>query len=307
MFTAGGGRTEKDDPDDPPEVILGAFLAFGYSVREKKGNRKLHGNEIRQMLKLCNVKEERIPDNAIDVLTEGLNKLIGNAANNILTANLELPEGSRLDHRNNVIRSLADLQIIDYLCLNEDRHPGNLMYQVNQEGIITGIQGIDNDSSFGRRRCGQVENSALKVISKTMADKVKKLSPEMLRFALRGRGLSDEEVTAAVDRLSDLKKLIRNKTVRTVRDDKFNELSNDQMFPTDKDRFISDLNIGETLMVYDEAFNTMNEKVTTYLQKKTGERGLDERGRIRGKNDYEKKRPCEKGRKTGGAGTEKPS
>ena len=37
MFTAGGGRTEKDDPDDPPEVILGAFLAFGYSVREKRG------------------------------------------------------------------------------------------------------------------------------------------------------------------------------------------------------------------------------------------------------------------------------
>ena len=28
----------------------------------------------------------------------------------------------------------------------------------------------------------------------------------------------------------------------------------------------------------------------TYLRKKTGERGLDETGNIRGKNDYEKKR-----------------
>ena len=268
MFTAGGGRTEKDDPDDPPEVILGAFLAFGYSVREKKGNRKLHGNEIRQMLKLCNVKEERIPDNAIDVLTEGLNKLIGNAANNILTANLELPEGSRLDHRNNVIRSLADLQIIDYLCLNEDRHPGNLMYQVNQEGIITGIQGIDNDSSFGRRRCGQVENSALKVISKTMADKVKKLSPEMLRFALRGRGLSENAKRLLNNRETDFDVSKINTFGRRSNEftDLLNAVRNVSNIPgflrrsnqLDEDRFISDLNIGETLMVYDEAFNTRN-------------------------------------------------
>ncbi len=58
----------------------------------------------------------------------------------------------------------------------------------------------------------------------------------------------------------------------------------------DEEKYISDRNAGEALMVYDEAFNTLNEKVTTYLRKKTGERGLDERGRIRGKNDYEKKR-----------------
>ena len=43
-------------------------------------------------------------------------------------------------------------------------------------------------------------------------------------------------------------------------------------------------------MVFDEAFNTLNEKVKTYLRKKTRERGLDETGNIRGKNDYEKKR-----------------
>ncbi len=58
----------------------------------------------------------------------------------------------------------------------------------------------------------------------------------------------------------------------------------------DEDRFVSDLNAGESLMVFDEAFNTLNEKVKTYLRKKTRERGLDETGNIRGKNDYEKKR-----------------
>jgi len=453
--------------NDPQEVILGRFLVGALSARKNVGDRNLRSNEIRNLLKLCNVNVEKIPDKAVDVLTKGLNKLIKNPVNSILTAGLVLPEGTRLDHRNsamsavagllgagsllarsdnvrcidkdgkmiegtfmdfgkgldlhgdpslvrhlkvdplsdadhrnNVIRSLVELQIIDYLCLNVDRHPGNLMYQVNQEGIITGIQGIDNDSSFGRRRCSQIENAKLKVISKRMADKVMKLSPEMLRFALRGRGLADAEVTAAVNRLNDLKVLIKNNTVRTVRDDKFNELSDDKLFPTennrnnnikktlgfirkisgrrttehirfepyeerpvtlskvsttdrkytvggmvdlsenakhmlsnretdfdvskintfgrrsteftdllnavrnvsnipeflrrsnqlDEDRFLSDLNQGEALRVFDEAYKALNEKVMIYLRKKTGERGLDESGNIRGKNEYEKKR-----------------
>jgi len=58
----------------------------------------------------------------------------------------------------------------------------------------------------------------------------------------------------------------------------------------DEEKFISDLNEGEALMVFDEAFHNLKDKVNTYLRKKTGERGLDETGKIKGKNDYEKKR-----------------
>ncbi|MBR6173541.1 MAG: Fic family protein [Eubacterium sp.] len=465
------GRKRYDDTpfkvDDPPEVVLGSFLAFGHGVRKANRVDKLNSRDIRQMLRLCKVKEERIPDSAMKVLTEGLNEMFANAANQIISGSLELPDGSRMDHRNSamsvvagllgagsllarsdsvrcidkdgklvegtfmdfgkgldldgdkslirhindnplnktknrnaVIRSLADLQIIDYLCLNVDRHSGNLMYQVDAAGNITGIQGIDNDSSFGRRRCANEENTTLRVISKSMAEKVNKLSPEMMRFALRGRGLTDEEVSWAVERLKDLKSLIERKVVATVPDNKFADLSNKKLYPADKDsintirttlglirslskkriadhipfvpyverpvelskvsttdrkytvggmvdlsekaqrmltdtetdfnvskinsfgrrsneftelldavrsvsnvpvylrrsnrldeeKFVSDLNAGESLMVFDEAFNTLNEKVKTYLRKKTRERGLDETGNIRGKNDYEKKR-----------------
>ena len=453
--------------NDPPEVILGKFLIYGYSVRKKNEGRKLNNRDIRAIFKECGVRENRIPEKAIDSLREGLNELIKNPVNNILTLGLELPNDTRMDqrntamsvvagllgagsllarsdsvrcidkdgtvtegtfmdfgkgldlkgdkslirhlredplcekkHRNAVVRSLADLQIIDYLCLNVDRHAGNMMYQVDAAGNVTGIQGIDNDSSFGRRKCGQVENSALRVISKSMAEKVKKLSPEMMRFALRGRGLTDEEVTAAVNRLDDLKSLIRDNTVREVRDDRFADLTNAELFPVDnkmrnafkgaikyineaahkriskhipfesyvdrpvnlskvstadrkytvgglvdlsesakrmltdreadfdvskinsfgrrsneftelldavrnvsnipeflrrsnqlnEEKYISELHAGETLMVFDEAFNALNEKVRTYLRKKTRERGLDETGKIKGKNDYEKKR-----------------
>ena len=287
--------------NDSPEVVLGSFLVFGHGVRKKQGGARLSSDQIRQTLKLCNVKDEKIPDKAINVLTNGLNEMFGNPANILITASLELPDGARLDHRNSamsvvaglfgagsllvrsdnvrcidqdgkvtdgtfmdfgkgidlegdkslikhlndnplavknnknaVIRSLADLQIVDYLCLNADRHPGNILYQVDAAGNITGIQGIDNDSSFGRRRRGHMENLSLRVISKSMADKVMKTSPEMMRFALRGRGLTEEELSLSVKRLDDLKALIRNKTVRIVRDDKFADLRDDQMFPADR-------------------------------------------------------------------------
>ena len=453
--------------NDPPEQILGKFLAYGNRVRKNRNVQKLNNRDIRAILRECGVNEARIPEKAMNILGEGLNVLIKNPVNNILTYGLGLPDGTRLDqrnsamsvvagllgagsllarsdsvrcidkdgkviegtfmdfgkgldlkadqslvrhlndsplsnitHRNAVFRSLADLQIIDYLCLNVDRHQGNMLYQVDEAGNITGIQGIDNDSSFGCRKCGQAENAALRVISKSMADKVEKLSPEMMRFALRGRGLNDKEVTAAVNRLNDLKSLIRDNIVHTVDDDRFWTKKTKEVFPEDKDRrntfrrflsfiskckerkasehipfesyverpvelskvsntdrkytlggmvdlsesakrmltdreadfdvskinsfgrrsneftelldavrnvsnvpgflkqsnrldeekFISELNVGETLMVFDEAFNTLNEKVRNYLRKKTGERGLDETGNIKGKNDYEKKR-----------------
>ena len=48
------------------------------------------------------------------------------------------------------LRQMADLQVLDYLCGNVDRHPGNLFYKLDKNGDIVGVQGIDNDSSFGK-------------------------------------------------------------------------------------------------------------------------------------------------------------
>ena len=469
-FVELGSKKYDDSPftvNASPEQTLGRFLFLGQIIRKRHDGKELSNRELRSMLKESKVKEDRIPDKAIKILGEGLNEMIGNPVNVILSYGLELPDNSRLDqrnsamsvvagllgvgsllarsdnvryidkdgkvtegtfmdfgkgldlkgdkslirhlaaeplkndkHRNTVIRQLVDLQIIDYLCLNIDRHPGNILYQVDAAGNVTGIQGIDNDSSFGRRKCAQMENMALRTISKSMALKVNKLSPEMMRFALRGRGLTDEEITAAVNRLKDLKSLIKNNDIKIYRDERFYNVRSVDLYPTDKknhntvmkaigfitesankrvskhirfqpyverpvelskvsttdrkytvggmvdlsekakrmltdretnfdvskinsfgrrsneftelldavrsvsnipeflrqsnlldeEKFISDPNAGEVLMVFDEAFNTLNEKVRTYLRKKTGERGLDETGKIKGKNDYEKKR-----------------
>lgn len=125
--------------------------------------------------------------------------------------------------RGNLFKQIADLQVLDYICMNQDRHWGNLFYEVNQQGQITGIQAIDNDSSFAR--ANQFSNKAAEMmyISKSMVDRLEQLTPEMLRFALRGQGLSELELEAAGKRLDKLKTAIREQEVRVLGDEKFGE------------------------------------------------------------------------------------
>lgn len=114
------------------------------------------------------------------------------------------------------LKSLADLQILDYLCGKADRKPRKLLYQFDQNNKLVSVQGIENDGSFGilepDSRAREREPSALsemKVISETMYNTVTELTPEILRFTLRGFGLSEGELEAAGRRLSKLKKTLQ--------------------------------------------------------------------------------------------------
>ena len=113
------------------------------------------------------------------------------------------------------LKQLADLQVLDYICGNVDRHQGNLMYKTDELGNVVGVQGIDNDSSFGRfAEKGKNKHllpgsDHLNVISASMRKKVMGLTPEMLKYALRGRGLSEEEMEFAAKRLLNLQASIR--------------------------------------------------------------------------------------------------
>jgi hypothetical protein len=46
-------------------------------------------------------------------------------------------------------KGLSNLQLLDNIIGAADRHPGNFMYQTNQNNEIIGVQGIDNDDAFG--------------------------------------------------------------------------------------------------------------------------------------------------------------
>lgn len=135
------------------------------------------------------------------------------------------------DNKGRVLKQIADLQVLDYICMNKDRHPGNIFYEVDKDGVITGIQGIDNDSSFGTGRYSEDALDDLRVVSKSMAEKVKSITPSMLKFALRGRGLSEKEIEAAKDRLLDLQEGIEAQRVKVVDDDSFGRLHIKSLYP----------------------------------------------------------------------------
>ncbi len=116
-----------------------------------------------------------------------------------------------------MLSSLADLQILDYLCANTDRHKGNFFTRFDlsdpSEPKISGVQGIDNDNSFGDIRTGGEMRLAkadnLKIITPKMAAAVEKMTHEDLDEILGDYGLSEGEKEAANARLDTLKDYIK--------------------------------------------------------------------------------------------------
>ena len=136
--------------------------------------------------------------------------------------------------RGKLFKQLADLQILDHICMNQDRHCGNLLYDIDQQGNVIGIQGIDNDSSFGSTVHSERRFERMKVISGSMAEKLKHITPGMLKFTLRGRGLSSQEMQMAAMRLHRLKQAIESKKIKVVPDEDFARLHIDQLCTNQK-------------------------------------------------------------------------
>lgn len=113
------------------------------------------------------------------------------------------------------LESIADLQALDYICGNIDRHGYNLFYQADRENGFFNVQGIDNDSSFGlivpqKEKIRNMPNPfTMGVISKRTANQILKMNPAELAFSLRGL-IDDKAIDAACKRLYVLKEHIKN-------------------------------------------------------------------------------------------------
>ncbi len=106
-------------------------------------------------------------------------------------------------------KKIACLQLLDHICGNTDRHNSNFFMQF-KDGKLTGIQGIDNDQSFGaseyvEKRSYSVQYKNMRIIPKSMADAVDSISPETLEVVLQGYELNEEEIRNTVDRFQRLK------------------------------------------------------------------------------------------------------
>lgn len=106
-------------------------------------------------------------------------------------------------------RDTANLQILDWLCGNVDRHQGNMFYKFDDNGNVIGLMGIDNDACFGRRQSGAVQTGYhlenMMVIPEKTANMVMAMDQEQLKLMLYGYDLNNQEVNNAVKRLNELK------------------------------------------------------------------------------------------------------
>lgn len=138
-------------------------------------------------------------------------------------------------------RDITNLQVLDVICGQLDRHNGNYFVDVDNCGNFCGIQGIDNDASFGRNEqqslAGRPEAGARAVyddnnemcipyMDKNLADRIVQLNPQVLEYTLQDL-LKPDEIKAAKTRLTRVKEAIlkqREKDPsRLLEDDQWND------------------------------------------------------------------------------------
>lgn len=117
-----------------------------------------------------------------------------------------------------VKEQIADLQVLDFICGNVDRHAGNMFYDVDPvTHKLKGVVGIDNDSSFTRAKIAYNKTfmrlpgvNNLKVINEDMAKTITDLTEGQLKATLHGYGLDEGSIKAAWIRTQQLKQAINN-------------------------------------------------------------------------------------------------
>lgn len=145
-----------------------------------------------------------------------------------------------------ILKQMAELQVLDYICQNVDRHAMNILYTIGEDGKINGIQGIDNDLSFGTLKTknsltvnwGTALND-ITVISESMANRIKSLQPETFASALTGLGLKNEEIQNAWERVMTFRRHLEKNPntrdglatgkIKVLRDDEWNNLTLDEL------------------------------------------------------------------------------
>lgn len=131
------------------------------------------------------------------------------------------------------LKSLSQIEVLDYICGNVDRHTGNMFYHfenIDGKPRFTGVTGIDNDMSFisanERNSNSFISNEYslrdLSCISKSQADFIRSFDPDQVGEALKGCRLSSNDVAGVVQRIEALKARIENNEIPVYTDEDFN-------------------------------------------------------------------------------------
>ena len=103
-----------------------------------------------------------------------------------------------LDSSFELKKSLAKIQFLDYIQGNPDRHLGNMLYQFDHFGTITGVKGIDNDTCLGKRNhvdaLSGIALENLSVIPKDAFEALIGMDANAIKTMYYGYDLSTEEI-----------------------------------------------------------------------------------------------------------------
>ena len=112
-------------------------------------------NAVAELLNVPNLLAKSVPMKMIDQNGNPVEGTFMMEAKGVDVGNLS-EEDSLHDYRSirnldgRAMKSIADLQVLDYICGNTDRHSGNVSYIFHERsGKLIGIQGFDNDTAFG--------------------------------------------------------------------------------------------------------------------------------------------------------------
>ncbi|MFO0548505.1 MAG: hypothetical protein U0271_08970 [Polyangiaceae bacterium] len=178
-------------------------------------------------------------------------------------------------------RGFANLQAIDYLTAQTDRHGGNIYVDKNGS-----IQGIDNDFSFGAttepQKTGDSKNLGLPpVVHRPTADAIMNMTPSQLTTLLNSNvppseRLTTEEIKSATDRLEKFQEHIRNNPQIVV--DQFNDSTFDTMRQlTSKGQDTTYLGVHASLSEYvtTATVKVPNEDMTSWIVTKNEDANFD--------------------------------
>ncbi|MBQ3546051.1 MAG: hypothetical protein IJA34_13880 [Lachnospiraceae bacterium] len=152
-------------------------------------------------------------------------------------------------------KEMADLQVMDYLCGQIDRHSANYFIKTDKSGNFIGLQGIDNDLSFGdakqqknsyvignhgRAVVNDNEELTIPHMSRGLAMNIQIMNEDMVRFALHDL-IEEPEIEAFCERLKKLKIAIGKELVKDPKnsklrmDDEWNEDTLNDFLGADSD------------------------------------------------------------------------
>lgn len=174
------------------------------------------------------------------------------------------------------MHQIADLQVLDFICGNIDRHSGNLVYQFKKTSggvMLAGVTGIDNDCSFGtldtqgdERKMKLVKPEDMKFITAEMKATLEGLEKPMLQAALANDGLSEAEIDAAWERLESVRKEVSLGNIQVVKKDFW--YGKDLQGIEAEDNYFSDMKALQANCSAKYYLNTYRQNLNVYSKRK---------------------------------------